>query len=36
MANLNPEDIKKKFLTNKDLENYQNKILLYEKEYLSL
>ena len=36
MANLNPEDIKKKFLTNKDLENYQNKILLYEKEYLKL
>lgn len=36
MANLNPEDIKKKFLTNKDLENYQNKILLYKKEYLKL
>lgn len=36
MTNLNPEDIKKKFLTNKRLENYQNKILLYEKEYLKL
>ena len=36
MANLNPEDIRKKFLTNKDLENYQNKILFYEKEYLKL
>ena len=36
MTNLNPEDIKKKFLTNKDIENYQNTILLYEKEYLKL
>ena len=36
MANLNPEDIRKKFLANKDLENYQNKILLYKKEYLKL
>ena len=36
MANLNPEDIRKKFLANKDLENYQNNILLYEKEYLKL
>ena len=36
MDNLNPEDIKKKLLTNKDLENYQNKILFYEKEYLKL
>lgn len=36
MANLNPEDIRKKFLANKDLENYQNKILFYEKEYLKL
>ena len=36
MDNLNPEDIKKKFITDKDIENYQNKILLYEKEYLRL
>lgn len=36
MDNLNPEDIKKKLITNKDLENYQNKILFYEKEYLKL
>ena len=36
MTNLNPEDIRKKFLSDKDLENYQNKILFYEKEYLKL
>lgn len=36
MANLNPEDIKKNFLTNKRLEHYQNTILLCEKEYLKL
>lgn len=36
MENPNLDDIRKKFLTNKKLENYQNKILLYETEYLKL